>query len=97
MKVWRAGSRWRKCSFDTIYGRLDEYEIWAPRDVALKIEKQTRLQAQLGHTYLKMTSVYLKRTSTSSRRVMRVSKFNKEARSIAKLPQKGILISFLVR
>ena len=49
-----------ECSFDTIYGTLDVCEIWAPRDVALKIEKQTRLQAQLGHTYLKMTSVNLK-------------------------------------
>ena len=33
-----------ECSFDTVYGPLDGYEIWAPKDVALKIEKQTRMQ-----------------------------------------------------
>ena len=39
-----------ECISDTVYGPLDGYEIWAPGDVAPKIERQTRLQAQLGHT-----------------------------------------------
>jgi DNA polymerase I len=36
-----------ECSFDTVYGPLDGYEIWAGRDVAGEIKKQTQLQVQL--------------------------------------------------
>jgi DNA polymerase I len=42
-----------ECSFDTVYGPLDGYEIWASRDVAEKIEKQTRLQAHLYNVDLR--------------------------------------------
>ncbi|KUK44341.1 MAG: DNA polymerase B [Methanothrix harundinacea] len=49
----------KECSFDTVYGPLDGYEIWAPRDVALKIEKQTRLQAQLYNVDLRIDQRYL--------------------------------------
>jgi len=48
-----------ECSFDTVYGPLDGYEIWAGRDVALKIEKQTRLQAQLFNVDLRVDQRYL--------------------------------------
>jgi DNA polymerase I len=48
-----------ECSFDTVYGALDGYEIWAGRDVALKIEKQTRLQAQLYNVDLRIDQRYL--------------------------------------
>jgi DNA polymerase I len=44
----------KECSFDTVYGTLDGYEIWAGRDVAEKIEKQTRLQAQLYNVDLSL-------------------------------------------
>jgi DNA polymerase I len=49
----------KECSFDTVYGPLDGYEIWAPKDVALKIEKQTRLQAQLFNVDLRVDQRYL--------------------------------------
>ncbi|KUK43478.1 MAG: DNA polymerase B [Methanothrix harundinacea] len=48
-----------ECSFDTVYGTLDGYEIWAGRDVALKIEKQARLQAQLYNVDLRLDQRYL--------------------------------------
>ncbi|MCP1391517.1 MAG: type B DNA-directed DNA polymerase [Methanothrix harundinacea] len=48
-----------ECSFDTVYGPLDGYEIWAPKDVALKIEKQTRMQAQLYNVDLRLDQRYL--------------------------------------
>jgi DNA polymerase I len=48
-----------ECSFDTVYGPLDGYEIWAPRDVAEKIDKQTRLQAQLYNVDLRIDQRYL--------------------------------------
>lgn len=49
----------RECSFDTIYGSRNGYEIWAGRDVALKIEKQTRMQAQLYNVELRIDQRYL--------------------------------------
>ena len=49
----------KECSFDTVYGPLDGYEIWAPKDVALKIEKQTQLQAQLYNVDLRVDQRYL--------------------------------------
>jgi DNA polymerase I len=49
----------KECSFDTVYGTLDGYEIWAGMDVALKIEKQTRLQAQLYNVDLRVDQRYL--------------------------------------
>jgi DNA polymerase I len=49
----------RECSFDTIYGSRNGYEIWAGRDVALKIEKQTRMQAQLYNFELRIDQRYL--------------------------------------
>ena len=48
-----------ECTFDTIYGFRDGYEIWAGRDVALKIEKQTRMQAQLYNVDLRIDQRYL--------------------------------------
>jgi DNA polymerase I len=48
-----------ECSFDTVYGPLDGYHIWAGRDVAVKIEKQTRLQAQLYNVDLRIDQRYL--------------------------------------
>jgi DNA polymerase I len=48
-----------ECIFDTVYGPLDGYEIWAGRDVAEKIEKQTRLQAQLYNVDLRVDQRYL--------------------------------------
>jgi DNA polymerase I len=49
----------KECSFDTVYGPLDGYEIFALRDVAEKIEKQTRLQAQLYNVDLRLDQRYL--------------------------------------
>ncbi len=49
----------KECSFDTVYGSRDGYEIWAGRDVALKIEKQTRMQAQLYNVDLRIDQRYL--------------------------------------
>jgi len=49
----------KECSFDTVYGALDGYEIWAPRDVALKIEKRSCLQAQLYNVDLRVDQRYL--------------------------------------
>jgi DNA polymerase I len=51
--------RVKECSFDTVYGPLDGYEIWAGRKVAEKIEKQTRLQAQLYNVDLRLDQRYL--------------------------------------
>lgn len=48
-----------ECSFDTVYGPLDGYQIWATRDVAEKIEKQTRMQAQLYNVDLRLDQRYL--------------------------------------
>ncbi|HII07518.1 MAG TPA: DNA polymerase I, partial [Methanotrichaceae archaeon] len=48
-----------ECSFDTVYGPLDGYKIRASRDVAEKIEKQTRLQAQLYNVDLRLDQRYL--------------------------------------
>jgi DNA polymerase I len=54
-------SRFRveECSFDAVYGSLEGYEIWAGRDVAEKIERQTRLQAQLYNVDLRIDQRYL--------------------------------------
>jgi len=54
-------SRFRveECSFDAVYGPLDGYEIWAGRDVAEKIEKETRLQAQLYNVDLRLDQRFL--------------------------------------
>jgi DNA polymerase I len=49
----------KECSFDTVYVTLDGYEIWALRDVAEKIEKQNRLQAQLYNVDLRLDQRYL--------------------------------------
>ena len=49
----------KECSFDTVYGSRDGYEIWAPKDVALKIEKQTRMQVQLYNVDLRIDQRYL--------------------------------------
>ncbi|MDF0590433.1 type B DNA-directed DNA polymerase [Candidatus Methanocrinis natronophilus] len=49
----------KECSFDTVYGSRDGYEIWAGRDVALKIEKQTHMQAQLYNVDLRIDQRYL--------------------------------------
>lgn len=48
-----------ECSFDTVYGPFDGYEIWAGRDVAEKIEKKARLQAQLYNVDLRVDQRYL--------------------------------------
>ena len=48
-----------ECSFDTVYGSRDGYEICSGRDVALKIEKQTRMQAQLYNVDLRIDQRYL--------------------------------------
>jgi DNA polymerase I len=49
----------KECIFDTVYGSRDGYEIWAPKDVALKIEKQTRMQVQLYNVDLRIDQRYL--------------------------------------
>ena len=49
----------KESSFDTVYGTLDGYEIWAGRDVGEKIEKQIRLQAQLYNVDLRIDQRYL--------------------------------------
>jgi DNA polymerase I len=48
-----------ECSFDSVYGPLEGYEIWAGRDVAEKIERQTRLQVQLYNVDLRLDQRYL--------------------------------------
>lgn len=48
-----------ECAFETVYGPLSGYEIWAGRDVAEKIEKQTRLQAQLYNVDLRPDQRFL--------------------------------------
>ena len=49
----------KECTFDTVYGFCDGYEIWAPKDVALKIEKQTKMQSQLYNVDLRIDQRYL--------------------------------------
>lgn len=46
-------------AFETVYGPLDGYEIWAPRGVAEKIEKQTRMAAHLYNVDLRIDQRYL--------------------------------------
>ena len=48
-----------ECAFETVYGPLSGYEIWAGRDVAEKIEKQTRLQAHLYNVDLRPDQRFL--------------------------------------
>ncbi|MEM2943671.1 MAG: type B DNA-directed DNA polymerase [Methanomassiliicoccales archaeon] len=42
-----------ECSFRTIYGTLDGYAVYAPIDVAEKIEKQTRFASELFNVDLR--------------------------------------------
>jgi DNA polymerase I len=51
--------RVEEASFETVYGPLDGYEIWASRGVAEKIEKQTRMEAHLYNVDLRLDQRYL--------------------------------------